>query len=133
MNAYLIDPHQQTVTAVDYDGSLHGAYKLMGVDLITTLYINNERDCIYLDDEGLFVDADRQAYFWWDGYPQLLAGRGLVVGTDQMGETVAPVCSLEFVQSKVRWQPKATAGMLMPDLMPEVYEMDENMNIIRKL
>lgn len=92
MKAYLIDPFAKTITEVEYTGEYTNIYEHIGVDCFTALTINNARDTIFLDDEGLFREG--QKYFLLHKYPQPLPGKGLVLGTDDQGESVSPVISI---------------------------------------
>ena len=46
----------------------------------------DDSETLYVDDEGLY--AENQRFFTWDGYPKPLAGRGLILGTDEEGESI---------------------------------------------
>lgn len=87
MKAFLIDPAKETITEVDYDGTLKHMYKLIGCDCVCTVTLNDKHDTIFLDDEGLY-NADH--FFRYDTYPNPLAGKGLVLGTDPHGESIEP-------------------------------------------
>ena len=99
--AILIDPTEKTITEVDYDelGSYRQIYELIDADLFDVLRLD-DGDAIYVDDEGLY---NKQDYFLYGEYPQPLAGRGLVLGTDEEGETIAPKISIDTVRQQVRW------------------------------
>ena len=98
----LIDPYASTVKEVEYDGDDYTAiYPLLSnetveVDCFTAAYPVGkfaEGDCIYVDDEGLLKDPTH--FFKVDGYPDPLAGIGLVVGTNDEGETVSAKTKLK--------------------------------------
>lgn len=105
MKAYLIDPFEQTITEVEHDGKLETIYALIqcgdsGFDLV---HFGTNRDGIFVDDEGLYKKDQR--YFVLEGFPSPLAGRGLVTGCDDEGETVAPKISLRHLVEKISWAP----------------------------
>ncbi len=115
MKAYLIDPAAKAVTEVDYDGDYKSIYKLIGADLFDTVRINRENDVIFVDDEGLLKP---QAHFWRYGHlGHDLCGKGLVLGTDDDGDSISPKIALERVQSKVVWLAPEELG-LKPDEAP---------------
>lgn len=104
----LIDPFACTVTEVEHDASgIDGIYKLishesMPVDCFTCAYGRlAPGDAVFVDDEGLFKGADR--FFLYPGNSQPLAGKGLVLGSDNEGETVDAKTTLAFVKANVRF------------------------------
>ncbi len=99
--AILIDPFEMTVTEVAYGGELADIYRLIDADLFTVAGFGEAGDGVYVDDEGLFKATQR--FFKLDGYPQPLAGKGLVLGSNDGGESVAPVTTLEAIRAAVRW------------------------------
>tara|TARA_Y100000004_G_scaffold194770_1_gene260166 strand:+ start:692 stop:1123 length:432 start_codon:yes stop_codon:yes gene_type:complete len=100
MRAILIDPFTQKIEVVDYSGDWKDISTLLGCELFTTVYIDDE-DTLYIDDEGLYVENQR--YFKWKGYPQPLAGRGLVLGCTPDGDTTDSSKTLEDIQGMVEW------------------------------
>jgi len=92
-NAYLIDPVTRTVKEVTYNGDYNQIYTLTDCDTFTCVMFNEHSDTIFVDDEGLFK-SDQQ-FFHVQGYPQPLAGKGLILGTNDEGESVSPVIGYE--------------------------------------
>ena len=98
MQAFLIDPVAKTVTPVEYSGNFHDIYKLTDCDTFDVARLNHG-DGIYIDDDGLF--KDNQSFFVHADYPQPLAGKGLVLGVDDQGDSAAPVTTLAELIDKV--------------------------------
>jgi len=92
IHGYLIDPFAETVTKVAYEGDFTCIYKHIKASLFTTVYLEN-RDAIFVDDEGLFKDDQR--FFMFRGYREPLAGRGLVLGANAEGDTTSPKITME--------------------------------------
>jgi hypothetical protein len=109
VRALLIDPYRGTVTEVDHDASdYRNIYAWLSgrgdpakagpeteheVDTFQAFYAGGnlpEGDALFIDDEGMLKGP--VAYFTFDGQP--LAGRALVLGSDEQGETQA--CKLTF-------------------------------------
>jgi hypothetical protein len=101
IKAILIDPFEMTVSEVGYGGEMVDIYRLIDADLFTVAGFGEDGDGVYVDDEGLFKATQR--FFKLDGYPQPLAGKGLVLGSNDGGESVAPVTTLEAVRASIRW------------------------------
>lgn len=98
MKGILIDPVTKTVTEVDYTGNYKNIYVHLGVDCFTVVGIS-PTETIFVDDEGLY--REDQKYFIWKGYYQPLAGKGLILGIDKAGESVATELDVEYVKSMV--------------------------------
>ena len=92
MRAILIDPAKQTVTEVDYDGDYQSIYKLTDCTTFTVPFVLENEDSLYVDDEGLWGATH---FFRIEGYPDPLAGRGLILGTDEDGKSVAAKSDIE--------------------------------------
>lgn len=87
MRAILIDPFNKTVTAVETPGALQDIYNLIGCTTICAIQVDRKHH-MYLDDNGL-IHEEKLPVFEWQGYPQPLAGRGLIFGTDRSNEAAA--------------------------------------------
>jgi hypothetical protein len=112
MDAYLIDPYQQQVTTVQYNGDYNQIYALIECDCFDIARINDQGDGIFVDDEGLF--KEQQAFFTFKGYANPLAGKGLVLGTNAEGDSVSPKLTLDEVKSKVMFvMPARINGQLV--------------------
>lgn len=96
MKAYLIDPNNLSITEVDYDGSLEQIYKLCDYSCFTVATFNDMGDGVYVDDEGLLKPTS--GFFMIDGYNQPLAGKGLVLGVDDQGESIPPSVTLDWLK-----------------------------------
>ena len=103
---YKIDAEKRTITEVevgDYKTIYpHLSTSIKAVDCFTVVGIEKD-DSIYVDDEGLLTIQFDTPFFLYEGYPQPLAGNGLVLGTDEEGESVDPKNTLEFIKSKVKF------------------------------
>lgn len=102
MNAYLIDPFTQTITQVEHSGNYRQIYDLIDAEGFDLARINEHGDAIYVDDEGLLHEK-AQAFFHHKNYPQPLAGKGLVLGCDDEGESVAPTVTLADLERDITW------------------------------
>lgn len=94
MKAILIDPTTRTIKEVDYDGEFKTIYELTSCDCITIARIPDTGDEIYLDDNGMTNSPDKLfAFKRSQGQPY--AGKGLVVGHNEMGEDVEPTVTVD--------------------------------------
>lgn len=88
MKAILISVHNQSVTQIEIEDGLDSIYKAIGCDTIEAVhsYILQGGDIIYVDEEGLLKD-EPGPFFVLNGFHQPLAGNGLVLGTDEEGDS----------------------------------------------
>ena len=122
MEAYFIDAANKEVRLIDYNGDWKTIDGIIGCEIFTVVNVNNEGDSIFLDDEGHYVDD--QNYFWFEGYPTMMAGNGLVLGTNRDGDSIEPCQSIEWFRERIRFQNKDTAPLFVPDLTPKFYTFD---------
>lgn len=109
---YLIDPEAKTVTHVNYDlaTGIDGIYKLIGADPFAVVQIE-KRDAIYVDDEGLLRNP--RYFFKYLGYHQPLAGKGLVLGTNEEGDTVSAKIKYEDLKKRVSFLELSVQDMVV--------------------
>ena len=87
--AILIDPFTETVSQVTLaDTKFQTLRNIIDCEIITMTGLADGIDMI-LDDEGLLKDSNSQAYFKFGIGSQPFAGKALIVGTDEEGETVS--------------------------------------------
>ena len=87
--AILVDPFTETVSQVTLvDTKLQTLRTLIDCEIITMTGLADGVDMI-LDDEGLLKDSSSQAYFKFGIGSQPFAGKALIVGTNDEGETVS--------------------------------------------
>lgn len=102
MKAIMIDPFTQTIEEVEYSGNYKDLYDLLGCHLFTTVYLDDMNlDTLYVDDEGLYVE--NQMFFKIAGFPQPLAGRGILLGTDDEGDSISCESTVEGIKALVEW------------------------------
>jgi hypothetical protein len=123
MRGIFIDPFTRTIEEVETTGKLPEIYSMLGVELITIVHVG-ETDVLFLDDEGLFVPAEEQAYFHWTGSAQPFAGKGLIVGTDEEGDSTDAEMDIEEVRKKVTWINRDELDF-QPDDFMKVYIMED--------
>ena len=100
MRGILINPFDQTVTEVDYSGDFRDIYKLIDAQCFDCARISRN-DGIFVDDEGLLNGTTH--FFEHSEYPNPLAGKGLIVGCDEEGESQSCKTTIEEVKANVRF------------------------------
>ncbi len=89
------------VEAVEHDGSLESFYRLIGCDCMCLAGVPDRGHAAWVDDEGLFKlkEGTQMTHVAW--HPQALAGRILVTGSDEVGNTTPATLSVEELVSQV--------------------------------
>jgi hypothetical protein len=77
-------------------------------DVFTYATSFENKDVLYVDDEGLF-DRECNSFFAYEGRHQPFAGNGLMLGTDEEGDSVDAKTSLMEVASKVEFMTRSQA------------------------
>jgi hypothetical protein len=105
VKAVLIDPFACSVHEVDLDAddytSVHRllCHSTHRVDYFTAAYPDTpyaQSDSIFVDEEGALKPITR--FFKVYGYQTVLAGKGLVVGSDATGEPHSYTTNLEMIR-----------------------------------
>ena len=100
MQAILIDTFKQEITEIEWDRDALSIAQILHCQWITCAYPSGmERDVIYVDDEGLYVDDQR--FFMISDYQHPLAGYGLVLGTDEVGDAVPPKSNIDELAKRI--------------------------------
>jgi len=117
----LIDPFACTVTEVEHDADRYeGIYDLlshetMKIGTFTVVQLNHG-DAIFVDDDGLLKPCDR--FFIWKHYHQPLAGKGLILGSDDQGDTVSAKITLAAAKKLVRYAGRVNGIGIFPVATP---------------
>lgn len=109
MKALLIDSTNQIITEVQVN-SWEDYSPLIGCQIFTIATYLENQDCIMVDDEGLLVNPEN--FFAVDGVPQPFAGNGLVIGTDDEGESAEPQIGIEELKNKITFLNRGQAWLM---------------------
>jgi hypothetical protein len=99
----LINPFDETIKEIEYSGDYKEIYNFIDCRTFDCAMFNYEND-LYIDDEGLLVDNQR--YFRMVEIGANYAGKALVLGHDDEGETISTTLTLQMVKDVVQWLPK---------------------------
>lgn len=108
INGFHIDPTTQTITQVQVEAhKLDDIYKHIRAECFDTARLSTG-DSIYVDDEGLLNGAGNTYGMFIvkdEGYrhPLPLAGHGLVLGCDAMGNSVDAKITLDDLQTMIEF------------------------------
>lgn len=128
--AILIDPFACTVTEVDWNGNIDHIYELishesMPVECFDCVSLGNAgNDAIFVDDEGLFKDSER--FFRYRDINQPMAGKGLILGADDEGESIAPYINVDKVKKAISFLLHIGGGNFVSTDKPWIRPEDRN-------
>lgn len=98
MRAFKIDVIAKTVTEIDISGELKSLQEVVGgyIELAREI---NDTDNLYVDEEGLL--KGQLPWFEITGGHQPFIGHGVIIGSDDEGETIGAKASLTEIQAMV--------------------------------
>ena len=101
--AILIDVKNETIEEVLIGEGIQPIYDVMGIDCFDVVRLDEKND-VYVDDNGLLSLTPQSKFFSIEGYYQPLAGNGLILGIDNnTGESVDTTLSVEYIKSIVKF------------------------------
>jgi len=104
----LIDVKNETVTEVvvtktETGSQLKSIYEHVGCNLVEIVGFDEKND-VYVDEEGLLTMDNNSKFFQMEGYPQPICGNGLIMGfDDETGESIDTTLSIDEVKEKVKF------------------------------
>jgi hypothetical protein len=105
----LIDVQNRTITEVevikDQEGSqLQSMYNHIKCGIVECVGFNEKND-VWVDEEGLLTLTPDSMFFKFEGYPDFLCGNGLIMGFDnETGESVDTTLTIDEVKSMVEFR-----------------------------
>ena len=134
MKALFIDPIDQTIRTLSYDGDYKSIYRILDCTTFECVYPFNNEDTVFIDEEGLLKESNFAFNIRADNpqFSQTLFGKALVLGTDAEGESVEVKSTLEEVESKIRWIGKVAIyhGQTGFEIVPIEADVEEAKNSI---
>jgi len=94
LDLILIDPHDQSISRVDIDGSLESIYEVLQCRVMDIMRLGEGVDLI-MDDEGRLNNQNR--WFSWGG--NSFAGRCLVASSNEDGDTLSCPISISNIKN----------------------------------
>ena len=105
----LIDVQNRTITEVevtkDENGSqLQSMYNHIKCGIVECVSFNEKND-VWVDEEGLLTLTPNSMFFKFEGYPDFLCGNGLIMGFDnETGDSVDTTLTIDEVKSMVEFR-----------------------------
>ena len=107
----LIDAEKRTVKEVQVIGDYKAIYPFLGVGVDCFALVGiNDTESIYVDDEGLLKNP--RNFILFKGYRGALAGNGLILGSNEEGESISTSLTVEWVKKQVKFADYLTVGLM---------------------
>ncbi len=120
----LIDPWTQTIKAKNFAHHYKNINKIIGAHTFDVLTFNKFEDGIFIDDNGLYAEFKCPWIIETDWGKQALVNKGLVLGVNSKGESIAPKESIDKIKERISFGEKAFQGFLKEDVFP-AYKVKE--------
>ena len=106
LNGILIDPFLKKVTnvKVDKDKTLTDMYKHIGCSMVEVVSFSDRHD-LWVDEEGL-LERDQRFFKVHNlpfGHPGIIAGRALILGVGDEGETKSANLFIADILPRISW------------------------------
>lgn len=105
MKAILIDPFDQSVSEVDYNGDYKEIHNLCNCSTFDVVQLRDGENDIYVDDEGL-LKTNRYFRYVDGDYTHTLAGKSLILAHDDEGSSVDTTLNAADVAWVVEFLPE---------------------------
>lgn len=116
MRAIKIDVVKKQVYEIEISKGLKPIYEAIGCDIFCCPVTWDNQDTIYADDEALLKE-DVEGCFSFPDFNYPIVGNALILGTDDMGESVDAKSSVEELQEKIIWGNKEVAERWRENVM----------------
>jgi len=118
IKAISIDPFTCTVSEVEYDAAEYSniypllSHQLHPVECFTTAQVDTLKglDALFVDDNGLLNGPIR--FFQIAGGYQPFAGKGLIIGADEEGDSQSAETPIDLVRMSVMFLERVGTGLI---------------------
>ena len=104
LNGILIDPFLKKITNVKVKNDLKDFYRHLDCNMVEVVSFGDVND-LWVDEEGLLKN-DQRFFKVSDlpfGHDGVIAGRGLILGSNREGNTISCDLSIEDVLPRISW------------------------------
>jgi hypothetical protein len=108
MRAILINPMQESVRHISYDGDYRSIYRIIGCTTFEAVYPFDNGDTLWIDEEGLLKESNYAFNLKADNpkFNQTIMGSALILGTDAEGESIECKSKVLDIAKRVNFQGK---------------------------
>ena len=108
MRAILINPMQESIRHISYDGDPKSIYRILQCTLYEAVYPFDNGDTLWIDEEGLLKESN----FAFDilgsneEYYGTYLGSAMILGVDDEGESIECKSKLDDIKSIIKFRGK---------------------------
>lgn len=108
MRAILINPMQESIRHISYDGDPKSIYRILQCTLYEAVYPFDNGDTLWIDEEGLLKESN----FAFDilgsneEYYGTYLGSAMILGVDAEGESIECKSKLDDIKSIIKFRGK---------------------------
>jgi len=108
MKAILINPQQESVRNISYDGDYKSIYRIIQCTMFEAVYPFDNGDTLWIDEEGLLKESNYAFNLKADNpkFNQTIMGSALILGTDAEGESIECKSKVLDIAKRVNFQGK---------------------------
>ena len=108
MRAILINPQQESIRHISYDGDYKSIYRIIQCTTFEAVYPFDNGDTLWIDEEGLLRESNFAFNIRADNakFNQTIMGSALILGTDAEGESIECKSNLDDIKNRINFQGK---------------------------
>ena len=108
MKAILINPQQESIRHISYDGDYKSIYRIIQCTTFEAVYPFDNGDTLWIDEEGLLKESNFAFNIKADNpkFNQTIMGSALILGTDAEGESIECKSNLDDIKNRINFQGK---------------------------
>ena len=108
MKAILINPMQESIRHISYDGDPKSIYRILQCTTYEAVYPFDNGDTLWIDEEGLLKESNYAFNLKADNpkFNQTIMGSALILGTDAEGESIECKSKLDDIKSIIKFRGK---------------------------
>lgn len=125
LNGFSVDPYTKTITPITIPGKniLKEFYSAIGCKIVEFVYGVNSNTTVVIDEEGMFVNSMYFRLTKTNPYT-IIAGKGIVLSSDDAGDLVDATCSLEDLKAEIQFLNR-TSALLEAKRIDEEYGSED--------
>tara|TARA_R100001224_G_C3959867_1_gene128725 strand:+ start:35 stop:481 length:447 start_codon:yes stop_codon:yes gene_type:complete len=108
MRAILIQPEQESIRHISYDGDYKSIYRILGCTTYEVVYPFENGDTLFIDERGLLNESNFAfdilgSNELWD---RTYLGSAMILGVDDEGESIECKSKLDDIKSMIKFRGK---------------------------
>jgi len=108
MKAILINPKEEIIRVISYDGDYMTIYKFLECRTFECVYPFDNGDTLFIDEEGLLKESNYAFDVLGSNelWNRTYLGKALILGTDAEGESIECKSKLDDIKNQIKFKGK---------------------------